>query len=357
LRLSDFDFELPSELIAQEPLEQRDRSRLMSVDLRTGALAHHRVGDLPGLLQPADLVVANNSRVFPARLRGQTEGGASIEILLLRSVEENHWEVLARPGKRLRKGAEIQFAGGLIRARVVGSTEHGKRIVEISSQGDLHEMVERIGYTPLPPYIQRDTDALESLDRDRYQTVYARERGSIAAPTAGLHFTEKLLQSLRERGIGFVELTLHVGYGTFQPIRTETVEGHNMEAERFRIPQETAQAIEHTRARGGRVVAVGTTTVRALESAAQEGGKVQAGQGSTDLFIYPGFRFRVVEALLTNLHLPKSSLLLLVSAFAGVDLVRRAYREAVQARYRFYSYGDCMLIRRSGDDSNSRRDV
>ncbi len=346
LRLSNFDFDLPDELIAQEPPAQRDRSRLLSVDGRSGVLAHHQVSELPELLEPGDLLVANNSRVFPARLRGRTGTGASVELLLLQPMGSNRWEVLARPAKRLRAGTEVVLGDGRLRGRVLGSSDQGRRAVEFTSREDFFEVVEQIGRTPLPPYIKRDGDDLDEKDRERYQTVYARERGSIAAPTAGLHFTPELLGALEKRGIGFAELTLHVGYGTFQPIRTEIVEDHQMEVERYSIPEGTALGIERARAGGARVVAVGTTTVRALESAAEETGEVRAGPGATKLFIYPGFQFRVVETLLTNFHLPKSSLYLLLSAFGGVDLMKRAYREAIENRYRFYSYGDCMLVSR-----------
>jgi len=313
------------------------------MDSATGELRHCEFRDLPDLLKPGDLVVANNSRVFPARLRGQTASGASVELLLLRPVSDKRWEALSRPAKKFRKGAEAIFGDGLLRALVVETLENGKRVVELSSETDLEAAVDRIGQTPLPPYIKRATDELDPTDRERYQTVYALRRGSVAAPTAGLHFTRDLLQVLHDRGIEFVELTLHVGYGTFQPIRTAKVEDHRMEFEGYEIPEETARAIEQTRARRGRVVAVGTTTVRALESAAEGRGRVRAGPGTTDLFISPGFSFQVIDGLLTNFHLPKSSLYLLVSSFAGSDRVKRAYQEAIRERYRFYSYGDCML--------------
>jgi S-adenosylmethionine:tRNA ribosyltransferase-isomerase len=344
LLLSEFDFELPPELIAQEPLPERDHSRLLHVDVDTEAVAHYRVSLLPELLNPGDLLVANNSKVFPARLRGKTESGASVELLLLQTVKENRWEVLARPAKKLRVGTKAVFGDGLLWATVKEDIGPGRKIVELESRGELFDVVERIGRTPLPPYIKRESAELEERDRARYQTVYARERGSIAAPTAGLHFTPELLQSLGERGIDFARLTLHVGYGTFQPIRTEIVEEHRMESERFTIPESVVQAIERARARGGRIVAVGTTTVRCLESAVDEPGEVKSGRGETRLFIYPGFHFRVVDALMTNFHLPKSSLFLLVSAFCGRELIGRTYREAIQKRYRFYSYGDCMLL-------------
>jgi S-adenosylmethionine:tRNA ribosyltransferase-isomerase len=347
MRLSDFDFDLPPELIAQEPLSERDRSRLLCVDTRAGTIAHRQVRDLPGLLQSGDLLVANNSRVFPARLRGATENDASVELLLLGPVGsggENRWEALARPARRLRVGIEAFFGGGVLSAVVVDKADYGRITVELRCKGDLFDILERIGETPLPPYIKREGRVLEDKDRERYQTVYARERGSIAAPTAGLHFTPDLLRALEARSVDFAQLTLHVGYGTFQPIRTETVEEHRMEPEWFEIPAATSGAIETARAAGGHVVAVGTTTVRTLESRVDRSGRVRPGSDVTRLFIYPGFRFQVVDALLTNFHLPQSSLFLLVSAFGGNDLMRRAYEEAIRERYRFYSYGDCMLI-------------
>jgi S-adenosylmethionine:tRNA ribosyltransferase-isomerase len=347
MRLSDFDFDLPPELIAQEPLPERDRSRLLCVDSRTGTLAHRQVRDLPGLLQSGDLLVANNSRVFPARLRGRTDNGASVELLLLRPVGsggEDRWEVLARPAKRLRVGIRAVFGGGLLSAVVVDRADYGRRTVELGYKGEFFDVLEQIGETPLPPYIKREGGVLEEQDRERYQTVYARERGSVAAPTAGLHFTPELLRTLEERGVDFAQLTLHVGYGTFQPIRTDTIEEHRMESEWYEIPAATPGAIEEARAKGRRVVAVGTTTVRTLESGVDRTGRVRSGSGVTRLFIYPGFRFQVVDAILTNFHLPQSSLFLLVSAFGGKELMRRAYEEAIRQRYRFYSYGDCMLI-------------
>jgi len=291
--------------------------------------------------------VVNNTRVFPAKLRGQTESGGVVELLLVHPETAGRWEVLARPAKKLRVGTVLHFGGGELRARVTTVSELGKRTVELMYEGDLEPLLERVGRTPLPPYIKRGPSGKgrsEQEDRKRYQTVYARERGSVAAPTAGLHFTREILDELESRAIEVVELTLHVGYGTFQPIRTETVEEHRMELERYTIKEETSAAIERARAQGRRVVAVGTTTVRALESAAVEPGQVRPGSGVTELFISPGFRFQVVDALLTNFHLPRSSLLMLVSALGGAEPVKRAYREAVRERYRFYSYGDCMLI-------------
>jgi len=290
----------------------------------------------------------NNTRVFPAKLEGRVPSGGTVEMLLIETARENEWEVLARPAKKLRVGAVVRFGEGELEARVTRVGELGKRTVELIYQGDLEPILDRLGRTPLPPYIKRESSLGEGgrdrEDRQRYQTVYARERGSVAAPTAGLHFTRAVLDELKKRQIDVAEITLHVGYGTFQPIRVDTVEEHHMQAERYAIPADVAASIERVHARGGRVVAVGTTTVRALESAAFGPGRARAGAGVTQLFIYPGFRFQIVDALLTNFHLPQSSLLMLVSALAGVEPVLRAYREAVRERYRFYSYGDCMLV-------------
>jgi S-adenosylmethionine:tRNA ribosyltransferase-isomerase len=317
---------------------------MLHLELGSGAVRHCGVQELPELLRPGDLLVVNNSRVFPAKLRGRTESGAGVELLLLQPEESNRWEVLGRPARRLKVGTTVTFGEGELQARVSASSDFGKRTVELFFEGNLYQTLEKVGRTPLPPYIKRGQGAQEERDRERYQTIYAREKGSIAAPTAGLHFTPELVGALEKRGVRIAELTLHVGYGTFQPVRTEIVEEHHVAPERYAIPDSTVRAIERAQTEGGRVVAVGTTTVRALETAARESGELRGGSGVTELFIYPGHRFRVVEALLTNLHLPKSSLLLLVSAFGGVEPVRRAYREAVRERYRFYSYGDCMLL-------------
>ncbi len=314
------------------------------MELPSGALSHSRILKLPSILRPADLLVINNTRVFPAKLLGRTESGGLVELLLLQPDESDVWQVLARPAKKLRVGTRLVFGKGELRAIVSGVLELGKRSIELVYDGDLYEVLDRVGESPLPPYIKRQRGETNKKDRERYQTVYARARGSVAAPTAGLHFTLELLRALANRDIATAELTLHVGYGTFQPIREETIEDHRMERERYSIPEKTVAAVETARARGGRVVAVGTTTVRALESAASASGEVKAGSANTELFITPGFQFRVVDGLMTNFHLPKSSLLLLVSAFGGVEPVRRAYREAVKERYRFYSYGDCMLL-------------
>ena len=327
----DFDYDLPAESIAQEAAP-RGESRLLVLD-RTGPDRHARVRDLPRLLRPGDLLVLNDTRVIPARLFGRSAGGGRMEVLLVERTDEREWDALVKPGKRARPGARIDFEDGLT-AEVVGKSEDRYRL-QFSEPVEPH--LERLGHIPLPPYIHRP-DTFE--DRERYQTVYARTPGAIAAPTAGLHFTEDLLKGIEEAGVGISRVTLHVGIGTFKPVSTERIEEHRMDRERYEIGEEAAEAIR----RAGRVVAVGTTVVRTLESAAVETGEVRAGSGSTELFITPGFRFQVVDALLTNFHLPRSTLLMLVSAFAGRERVLAAYEEAIAQRYRFYSYGDAMLV-------------
>jgi S-adenosylmethionine:tRNA ribosyltransferase-isomerase len=339
-----FDYELPPELVAQEPAEPRDSSRLLVLDRGRGALEDRRFADLPELLRQGDCLVANRSRVIPARLLGvRADGGAPVELLLLRPVGAERWEALVRPGRRCRVGARLELAGGAARALVVGEGSPGTRVVALEAPWPARELLERHGLPPLPPYIARH-DAPKPEDRERYQTVYARDDGSVAAPTAGLHFTPELLARLEGRGVAVHYLTLHVGPGTFRPLRGERVEEHRMDAEAVDIPEATARAVEQAKHEGRRVIAVGTTTTRALEWAAGDDGRVRAGTGEADLFIRPGHRFRIVDALVTNFHLPRSSLLVLVSGFAGRDVVLRAYRHAVAARYRFYSYGDAMLI-------------
>lgn len=335
-RLSDFDCELPQELIAQTPAAERDLSRLLH--LRSdGTTSHHVFRELPGLLRPGELLVLNDTRVFPARLEGVRSGGGRSELLLLERLDSHRWRVLAKPARKIRTGDRLSFGKGRLEAEVLSVEEEGKRIVDFRFEGHWDSLLEELGTTPLPPYIESVAD--ERATRRLYQTIYARPKGSIAAPTAGLHFTEAMFEALRSRGVEVAFITLHVGHATFQPIREEEIERHRMGIERYLVPEETREKI-----RGRRVVAVGTTTVRALESAALAG--FPSGWQETDLFITPGFEFRVASTLLTNFHLPRSSLLVLVSAFGGRERVLEAYREAVKERYRFYSFGDAMLLDR-----------
>ena len=347
MRTEDFDYHLPPELIAQRPVEPRDRSRLLVLDRATGLIAHRRFADLPEYLHSGDLLVVNDSRVLPARLHGIREAsGGRVELLLLRETAAQRWLALARPAKRLRRGDRLRFAGGRLVAVVRELREAGQRVVEFEpAERPLRELIEEVGELPLPPYIHE-----QPADPERYQTVYARHTGSAAAPTAGLHFTPALLDRLRAQGVGVATVTLHVGLGTFRPVHAERIEDHVMHAEYGVLPPEAAAAIRRTRAAGGRIVAVGTTSVRVLESAglaAASSGSVvpeEGWYGWTDIFIYPGFQFRLCDALITNFHLPKSTLLMLVSAFAGKELIDRAYATAVAERYRFFSFGDAMLI-------------
>ncbi|HEX7785462.1 MAG TPA: tRNA preQ1(34) S-adenosylmethionine ribosyltransferase-isomerase QueA [Methylomirabilota bacterium] len=343
MEISLFDYELPPELIAQEPAEPRDASRLLVLDRATGGIDDRRFSDLERLLRPGDCLVANRSRVIPARMQGAGEGGRAVELLFLRPVDGNRWEAMVRPGRRCRVGARIELAAGKARAHVVAEGSEGTRIVQVDAPWPVTDLLERHGRPPLPPYIRRH-DAPKPEDRERYQTVYARDDGSVAAPTAGLHFTPELLARLGRAGVAIHYLTLHVGPGTFRPLRGERVDEHRLEAEPIEIPEATARAIEEAKRDGRRVIAVGTTTTRALEWSAAGDGRVRPGRGVADLFIRPGHRFRIVDVLITNFHLPRSSLLVLVSALAGREVILAAYRHAVAARYRFYSYGDAMLI-------------
>ncbi|MGH7367348.1 MAG: tRNA preQ1(34) S-adenosylmethionine ribosyltransferase-isomerase QueA [Candidatus Rokuibacteriota bacterium] len=342
--VSLFDYRLPAELVAQEPAEPRDASRLLVLDRRGGGWEDRVFGELPELLRAGDCLVANRSRVIPARLLGVTEaGGKPVELLLLRAVGGERWEALVHPGRRCRMGARVELAGGAARARIVGEAVAGARVIEVEAPWPARELLERHGLPPLPPYIGRH-DAPKPEDRERYQTVYARDDGSVAAPTAGLHFTPELLARLASRGVAVHYLTLHVGPGTFRPLRAARIDEHRMETEAIEIPADTVRAVREAKREGRRVVAVGTTTTRALEWAAEEEGRLREGAGEADLFIRPGHRFRIVDALITNFHQPRSTLLVLVAAFAGRELVLDAYRHAVAARYRFHSYGDAMLI-------------
>jgi S-adenosylmethionine:tRNA ribosyltransferase-isomerase len=347
VRVADFDFDLPAELIAQYPAPERAASRLMVIDRAVGTIAHARAADLPDLLVPGDLLVVNDTRVFPARLLGHRDpSGGGVECLLLRRLDEHRWDALVHPGQKLRPGRRVRFERGGVVLEAVILEEHtfGRRTIQLrrADGGDVHEAIDALGEVPLPPYIRRE---VTPQDRERYQTVYARTRGSVAAPTAGLHLDEGMLARMDARGIERAAVTLHVGYGTFQPVRSTEVEEHRIDPEPYDIGADAAARLDGALAAGRRIVAVGTTTTRALESVARRNdGRVCAGSGLADLFIYPGFRFRVVGALLTNFHLPQSSLLMLVCAFAGRDLVLEAYRRAVAERYRFYSYGDAMLL-------------
>jgi S-adenosylmethionine:tRNA ribosyltransferase-isomerase len=350
MRVDEFDFELPPGQIAQQPAAERTSARLLCLSRTDGSIAHRHVADLPAQLRAGDVLVVNNTRVFPARLLGhRVPSGGAVECLLVARLETvgqgERWEALMHPGQKLKPGARVRFEGPTpIDGEVEERRFHGRRVVRLWTEDGtpLATAVDRIGHMPLPPYIHRDDDP---ADRERYQTMFAATRGSIAAPTAGLHFTSELAARLRERGVTVAEITLHVGYGTFQPVRVEAVEAHRLESERFAISDATADTINQALADGRRVIAVGTTTTRTLEaSAAAHGGQVAAGAGETDLFIYPGFPFRVIGGLMTNFHLPRSSLLMLVAAFAGREPVLHAYRQAVASGYRFYSYGDAMLL-------------
>ena len=344
MHVSAFDYELPAELIAQEPLPQRDASRMLIVDRQNQSWTDSHFRELPQQLGPTDLLVINNTRVFPARLVGHREpSGGRVEILLVRELETDVWEALVKPGRRLRKGAEVSFDGAHLTAQLLDQPGKELRQLRLQSLNPLNSVLDEFGQMPLPPYISRPSGS-SALDRERYQTLFAKARGAIAAPTAGLHFTPEVLAEIAAHGTRLAEITLHVGYGTFEPVRVDDTEQHQVAAERYQIDGGTAQAINETRARGERVIAVGTTTTRALESAVNESGNLNATQGSATLTIVPGYRFRVVDALLTNFHLPCSSLLMLVSAFAGHQLILDAYHHAVASRYRFYSYGDCMLV-------------
>ncbi|MDX6500115.1 MAG: S-adenosylmethionine:tRNA ribosyltransferase-isomerase [Blastocatellia bacterium] len=344
MQISDFDYELPPALIAQQPLPERAASRMLVVDRATQTWSDSQFQLLPEYLKANDALVLNNTRVFPARLIGErSPSGGAVELLLIREVDKNVWEALARPARRLRKGSRILFGGSRLNAEVVDSLNNGLRVVRFESAEALDSVIDELGETPLPPYIKRDA-CDDANDKNRYQTVYASQRGAIAAPTAGLHFTPNVLQAVRARGVSVTEITLHVGYGTFEPVRTDEVQLHRVAAEWSSVTSEAAAAINQAREQGGRVIAVGTTTTRALESAAGSDGRIRSHSGIADLTIVPGYKFGVVDALLTNFHLPRSSLLILVSAFAGSELILGAYRHAVREGYRFYSYGDCMLI-------------
>ena len=339
MKTSDFDFDLPEELIAQTPLDRRDASRLLTLDKRTGQTGHHHFYDLPQFLRPGDCLVLNDSRVLPARLIGHRPTGGVCEVLLLTDKGDNLWECLVRPGRKLKPGAQVLFGDGELTARIEAEVEDGKRLVRFQYEGIFLEVLERLGKMPLPPYIKA-----ELQDNERYQTVYSRVMGSAAAPTAGLHFTPELLRQVQDMGVRVCYVTLHVGLGTFRPVKAENIQDHEMHSEFCMISQETADAINQTRKNGGRVICVGTTSCRTIESFAAEDGTLTERSGWTNIFIYPGYRFKVLDGLITNFHLPQSTLIMLVSALAGREHVLAAYREAVEQRYRFFSFGDDMLI-------------
>ena len=339
MRKSDFYFDLPEELIAQTPLERRDSSRLLHLDKTTGELEHRHFYDLLDYLREGDCMVFNDSRVLPARLIGTRPTGGSVELVLLRDLGEGRWECLSRPGRKTKPGTEILFGNGELKATVESVAEGGNRIVRFDYEGIFLEVLERLGKMPLPPYIKE-----ELQDSERYQTVYSREIGSAAAPTAGLHFTKELMEKIAAKGVKLCYVTLHVGLGTFRPVKAEEIEDHEMHSEFCIIPEETARIVSETKKKGGRVIAVGTTSCRTLESFAREDGSLPAASGWTNIFIYPGYTFKCVDALVTNFHLPESTLIMLVSALAGREHVLHAYEEAVKERYRFFSFGDAMFI-------------
>ncbi|MFC1717456.1 tRNA preQ1(34) S-adenosylmethionine ribosyltransferase-isomerase QueA [Candidatus Poribacteria bacterium] len=342
MKVSLFDYHLPEELIAQYPLPERDESRLMVLNRDTKDIQHITFAQLPEFLSPGDLMVLNNTKVIPARLIGKKgKSGGKVEVLLLSPRGEGLWEALVKRSSRIASGTKVVFGDGRLVAKILGKTETQGRLVRFEHNGDLSGLIEEFGRLPLPPYIKREVD---DSDEERYQTIYAKKNGAVAAPTAGLHFTAALFARMEARDIRRVELMLHVGLGTFQPVRVENIEEHDLHSEEFEVTPEVARQINETRDSGGKIVAVGTTSVRTLESSADASGHVLPGSGSTDIFIYPGHKFHAVDALVTNFHLPKSTLLMLVSAFAGRDFVMEAYREAVTKQYRFYSYGDAMLI-------------
>lgn len=340
LKKSDFYFDLPQELIAQDPLEDRSSSRLLVLDKHTGEISHHVFKDIVDYLKPGDCLVLNNTKVIPARLLGEREGtGAHVEVLLLKRKEADVWETLVRPGKKCKPGTRLSFGDGLLKAEVLETVEEGNRLIRFAYEGIWEEVLDRLGEMPLPPYI---THKLQ--DRNRYQTVYAKYEGSAAAPTAGLHFTRELLEQIEAKGVTIAYVTLHVGLGTFRPVKEENVLEHHMHSEYYQVPETEAEKINSAKKNGGRIVCVGTTSCRTVESAADEQGIVHAGSGNTEIFIYPGYRFKVLDALITNFHLPESTLVMLVSALAGREHVLSAYEEAIRQKYRFFSFGDAMFI-------------
>ncbi|CAN5373404.1 tRNA preQ1(34) S-adenosylmethionine ribosyltransferase-isomerase QueA [soil metagenome] len=340
--ISDLDYELPQELIAQEPLAVRESSRMLAVRRATGNLNDDLFSNFPQYLQKGDLLVLNNTKVFPARLLGRSETGANVEIFLVKETQQGVWETLARPARRLRAGKRISF-GDRLSAEVLEKTDDGRVFVQFTADGDFHQILDEVGKTPLPPYIKREASSIDA-DRERYQTVFAKSRGAIAAPTAGLHFTPEVFEAIRDAGVAIAEITLHVGYGTFEPVHVDDLSQHVVSPESFVIEESTAELLNRAKAEQRRIVAVGTTTTRALESTIAKSGSFTSGQQLADITITPGYKFKAIDALLTNFHLPQSSLLVLTSTFGGHELIMSAYRHAVAECYRFYSYGDCMFI-------------
>ncbi|MBR1477650.1 MAG: tRNA preQ1(34) S-adenosylmethionine ribosyltransferase-isomerase QueA [Lachnospiraceae bacterium] len=341
MKKSDFYFELPQELIAQDPLEDRASSRLLVLDRATGEIEHKTFRDIKEYLRSGDCLVLNNTKVIPARLLGEKEGtGGHVEVLLLKRIDGNLWETLVRPGKKCRVGARVSFGGGILIGEVVDTLDEGNRLIRFEYEGIFEEVLDKLGEMPLPPYI---THKLK--DRNRYQTVYAKYEGSAAAPTAGLHFTKELLKEIEEIGVNIAYVTLHVGLGTFRPVKEDDILKHHMHSEYYEITDETAEIINRTKKSGGRIICVGTTSCRTIESACDDEGNVQPGSGNTEIFIYPGYNFKVLDNLITNFHLPESTLVMLVSALAGREKVLNAYNEAIRERYRFFSFGDAMFIK------------
>ena len=340
MKVSDFNYNLPEELIAQVPIEKRDESRLMVLNKQTGEIDHKTFKDIIEYLEPGDCLVRNNTKVIPARLYGKKDTGANVEFVLLKNIEGDIWEAMVRPGNKLHEGARVIFGEGLLEAEILGALEDGTRKVKFFYNGIFNEILDKIGLMPLPPYIH------ETLkDNDRYQTVYAKYDGSAAAPTAGLHFTPELFKKIEEKGIQIANVTLHVGIGTFRPVKEENVEQHHMHTEHYYIKQEDDNKINNAKKNGKRVIAVGTTSCRVLETVADVNGYVKPTEGDTQIFIYPGYKFKILDGLITNFHLPQSTLLMLVSALAGREYIMEAYNEAVKERYRFFSFGDAMFIK------------
>ena len=340
MNVTDFNFELPQELIAQDPLEDRAASRLLVLNKETGNISHRHFRDIRQYLKKGDCIVINDTKVIPARLIGHKLGtDAKIEVLLLKRKSDNVWETLVKPGKKMKEGAEVSFGDGLLKGTVVGVVDEGNRLIQFEYDGIFEEILDQLGQMPLPPYITH-----QLKDKSRYQTVYAKHDGSAAAPTAGLHITQELLQEIQDMGVTIAHVTLHVGLGTFRPVKVDTIEEHHMHSEFYVVEEEEAKKINDTKKNGGRVICVGTTSCRTLESATGEDGILKAGSGWTDIFIYPGYRFKILDCLITNFHLPESTLVMLVSALAGREHILNAYQEAIKERYRFFSFGDAMFI-------------